>query len=389
MMPLETFREYIYRCMKCGSCRLAWGVFEPSCPSGSKFIFDSHYAGGRLEIARALIEGNLEWSDRLLHRIYTCTTCGACDEQCYPNTAIKPLDVIMELRNEIVNRRLGPLPKHKSFAESIRQNHNPYMEKAGERTRWMHKDIAHKGELLYFTGCTSSYRQDSIARATVKILEAAGLKYSTLGAEEWCCGSPLLRTGMKKDVLELVNHNIEAISKSGAEKVILSCAGCYNTIKRYYPELLGISQEEFATKHFQVYHISQFIEELIKEGKLSLRKEVKMKATYHDPCHLGRQMKVYEPPRNVLKKIPCVELVEMERNRESAWCCGAGGGVKSGYPDFAIWSATERLKDVKQTNADTIVTACPFCVLNLKDAVKANAEKYPVLDLTEVVAQAI
>jgi len=174
----------------------------------------------------------------------------------------------------------------------------------------------------------------------------------------------------------MMRHNVEEIKKLGVEKVIFSCAGCYRTFKKDYPAH-GVELG------FEVQHISEFLADLVKEGKISF-KELDLSVTYHDPCHLGRHLGVYQAPRNVIQAIPKVKLVEMYRNRFNAWCCGAGGGVKSGYKDLALETADERIAEAKETGTKVLVTACPFCELNLKDAVKAKQENLEILDLTEL-----
>lgn len=211
--------------------------------------------------------------------------------------------------------------------------------------------------MLYFRGCTAREKQTSIQQATEKLLALAGIDYHIL-EDEKCCGSVLLRTGFTDEAKRQIEKNSQIFKD---EKIITSCAGCYKTLKEDYDDL-------------DVIHISQLLNQLIKEGKLNFDK-TDMNVTYHDPCHLARHMEVFEEPRQVIESI--ASIVEMENHHENSLCCGAGGGVKSAYPEIAGQMAKSRLKQVKDTDCDVLVTACPFCKLNLEN------DEIEVLDLTE------
>jgi heterodisulfide reductase subunit D len=234
-----------------------------------------------------------------------------------------------------------------------------------------------KSDIIYFVGCTTAYRQPEIAKATSKIFEQAEVDYIILHPDEWCCGSPLLRTGQKELAEKMIHHNIDAIKKTGVKTVVTSCAGCYATLKNDYPAFVK-------DLGFEIIHSSEFIKKLIKEGKLKL-KETKEKVTYHDPCHLGRHGGLYDPPREVLKSIPKIDLVEMLRRRKNSWCCGGGGGLISGNPEIASKAAHIRLKEAVDTGADTLVSTCPFCKLNLSREAENSKIKISIKDLSEIV----
>ena len=221
--------------------------------------------------------------------------------------------------------------------------------------------------LLYFRGCTAREKLTSISKATERILRIAKIDYETL-EDEKCCGSVLLRTGFLDDAIEQMNGNL----KDFEGKVILtSCAGCYKTLKEDYKKYLGVD--------LKVIHISQLLEQLIKENKINLKGNKDLMVTYHDSCHLGRHAGEYEAPRNVINSIS--NLVEMENNREKARCCGSGGGVKSAYGDLSNSISDLRIREAKETEADLLVSACPFCELNLSQ----NSDDFEVLDLSEFV----
>ena len=211
--------------------------------------------------------------------------------------------------------------------------------------------------MLYFRGCTAREKETSIQKATEKLLDIAGVDYHIL-EDEKCCGSVLLRTGFFNEVQRQIEKNTEVLN---GEKIITSCAGCYKTLKEDYEGL-------------DVIHISQLLDELIRDGKLNLEKG-ELDVTYHDSCHLARHMEVFDEPRNVIGAL--ANLVEMENNRENSLCCGAGGGVKSAYPEIATQMAKTRIGQAMDTGCKTLVTACPFCKLNLSN------DELEVLDLTE------
>ncbi|WP_462315155.1 (Fe-S)-binding protein [Methanobrevibacter sp.] len=211
--------------------------------------------------------------------------------------------------------------------------------------------------MLYFRGCTAREKQTDISEATERLLDLAGVDYHVL-EDEKCCGSVLLRTGFQKEAERQIEKNTEVLKD---EKIITSCAGCYKTLKDDYDGL-------------DVVHISQFLNELISKNKLNFTKS-DLDVTYHDSCHLGRHSNVFEEPRNVIESV--ANLVEMKNSREESLCCGAGGGVKSAYPEIADEMAESRIGQAKQTGCRTLVTSCPFCKLNLEN------DELEVLDLTE------
>jgi len=215
--------------------------------------------------------------------------------------------------------------------------------------------------MLYFRGCTAREKQTDIQDATEKLLRKAGVEYHIL-EDEKCCGSVLLRTGFEKEAKEQIERNSEILK---GEKILTSCAGCYKTLKEDYEGL-------------DVIHISQFLDELIKQNKLNFSKK-DLNVTYHDSCHLGRHCDVFDEPRNVINSL--ANVVEMENIRENSLCCGAGGGVKSAYPEIAKQMATSRIGQAKQTGCDILITSCPFCKLNLEN------DELEVLDLTEFLVE--
>jgi Fe-S oxidoreductase len=224
------------------------------------------------------------------------------------------------------------------------------------------------------------------------ILQRADVNFGILGERESCCGGPLAETGGAGEFVEAAKKNIEQFNSTGAGLVVTPCADCYGMIKVDYAR---IAHEHEQDLRFEVLHIAEYLKSLINDGKIKPGGSLDMKVTFHDPCHLGRLSDpfipwqgergpygactpkkelrrgtngCYDPPRNIIRSIPGVELVEMERVRENSWCCGAGGGVKDFDPEFARWTAQERVEEALATGADALVTSCPWCEMNLADA---------------------
>lgn len=387
-MILEKYRSEFNHCLHCHLCYAAnWHKTDdwaPVCPTAARFGFESFHAPGRIEIARALLEGKLkEATPRLLEVLYTCTGCGACTVQCHDYSGVKfdQVELFEDMKALCVSEGWGPLPKHREFARSIAENHNPYQEPHANRFAWLSKEVPSGNPIVYFVGCTSSYRQKEIALATVKVLEASGTPFTVLGPDEWCCGSPLIRTGQVESIRDLAAHNIEVLEKMGAKTVIFSCAGCFNTFKNDYPKL-GFKLP------FRIRHTTQFFMDLLRKDKLKIKALPKV-ITYHDPCHLGHHARVYLPPRRVLNKLQ-VKLKEMPRSLKDSFCCGAGSGVRAAYPDFTKWVAKNRLDEVNTTGVEVLASACPFCKNNFIEALKDYSDfQIEVLDISELVAEAL
>lgn len=237
--------------------------------------------------------------------------------------------------------------------------------------------------MLYFRGCVVREKLPGISHATEKILKIAGIDYTLLDNES-CCGSFLMRTGFKEDAEEVMKNNLQAILASNEKTVLVSCAGCYNTLKNDYKALFDVE--------LNVVHTSELINDLIDGNRIQV-KPVEKTVTYHDPCHLGRHSGIYEEPRDVIRS--GAELVEMVRNRERSRCCGAGSGVKAAFPLLASDVADKRIQDAEETGAEILATTCSFCILNLENAVEKRknlnekGSDLRVMDLTELILMGI
>jgi Fe-S oxidoreductase len=391
-MVLDLVKEWLYGCTHCGTCKDVLNIFSPACPAGEKYQLESYFPSGKLLIARGVVNGvlNLE-DDDIRERIYACTACLSCEQQCGVFHHQHIFEVIQALRTEAVTQ--GNLhPAYMVMVESLKKDDNVFGKPKAERGDWAKgmdiRDAAkEKVDVVYHAGCMLSFDPElwEAPRSAIALLKAAGVDVGIMGAEESCCGGRAYEIGYMGEFTKYAEHFMETFNSLGVSRVVTSCSDGYSTFKKLYPGV-GIGMK------FGVLHTVEYLDQLIKDKKIKFHKKVPMKVTYHDPCHLGRHLGeegVYEPPRNVLKSLPGIELVEMERHRENAWCCGAGAGVSQANPDLALWTANERLKEAKATGAAALVTACPWCERNFKDAAKEYGEKIEIYDIAQLARKAL
>lgn len=424
-MALEDYRGNMQRCTRCSYCKwVLWDHlkswrFAKGCPSIGYNNFQSYSAGGRLAVALSLLDGTINYTDGVLDIVYQCQMCGACDVACkICRYDMEPLATLHELRARLVEDG-QLLPMHMFIIDNLKKEDTMIAGKVkADRGKWAEglniKDLTkEKAEVAFHAGCRLSYDEElsKVAKAAVTLFKNAGVDIGIMGKEENCCGGRAYEIGYKGEFSKYATNNVEAWTNAGVKTVVTSCSDGYWAFKRLYPEM-GCKIE--------VLHTVELIERLIKEGKLKFTKTIPKVVTYHDPCHLGRQgepyipwkgvekriygqMLVHEPkkprfngvngiydsPRTILNSVPGLELVEMERIRENAWCCGAGGGVIDTYPELCSWTVTERIEEARATGAEAIVTACPWCERNFIDAIEKSDIKMKVYDIMEVVQQAI
>ncbi|MHA1687753.1 MAG: (Fe-S)-binding protein [Promethearchaeota archaeon] len=376
---VQDWKSIIHRCFRCGYCKFTFGYSDINCPSYKKYRFETYSTGGRLWLAYAALIGDIPWSENLANVLYACPTCGNCMENCRFDKFNKFIvDFIEAARREAVKNGFCPDRQRALLDRTVDPHYyNPYAEPNSTNEELKKKyELPDEAEWVYFIGCTSNYRQQSLRDATLRFLKKANINFTLI--DEHCCCSPLFRTGQVEPVKDMINYNLTQIKKVGASKIITSCAGCYRTIKSDWVK----SGNDHG---LSVYHTAELINQLLNEGKIKFKGEYNKNITYHDPCHLGRHMGLYDVPREVYKKIPGLKLEEMRRNRENAWCCGAGGGVKIGYPEWALEISEERLKEASETGATVISSTCPFCKTNLSDANNKFNMGFEVLDLIEII----
>lgn len=373
----EALDNEIMACIMCGFCR-------SGCPVYSTTSIESNNARGRVIQAYHLLTGRLKPSEDIVERFYRCTTCLNCKSVC-PAGVLVP-DIVRGVRERLVEA--GLLPNiHKTLIENIRKTGNPFGEPREKRTDVYPSNLQTKpepAETMLFFGCVTSYQDIHIIPNLIKILEHAGVSYGTLGNEESCCGYIAYLVG-DKEFREIAQKNIDLFSKLKAKQIVTTCAGCYKTFKELYPKVQSLN--------IKVQHAIEYLADLIKEGRIKFKKEIPMKVAYHDPCDLGRHMDIFEPPRELIKSIPGVTLVEFKNNRLLAKCCGGGGGVKAFDTELSSEIAYQRMIEAIDVGADTVVSACPACKSNLQIASsKLRREKkgrIKVMDITELVGEAM
>ncbi len=382
-VDLDDLREELLQCRRCGICREAvydLKGFEGICPIWRNTSgFEPSFMRGKIQIAIALLDGVLERTSENAEALYQCTLCGNCTQICgaefHPAHVIETVrGILEEIPNEARDR----------LAASISTNDNPYQEEASVKREWvkeMEFDIPTEGDTLYFTGCTASLRMQETAKNTARILHAVGEDFFVMENEP-CCGSVLLRTGKQEVARTNAERAAKAIKESGAKKIIVSCAGCMKTLKKDFAELFDLDLPE-------IVHIVQYAAQLIEEQKIPLKNIETKKVTYHDPCHIGRELGIYDEPRKVIDGIPGLELVEMNPNRSAAICCGAGGGLRSYDPDLSKRIAADRVKVAEGTGAEIIITACPFCETNLNSGADLINSSVRTVDIVDLLAGSI
>ncbi len=382
-IDLDDLREELLQCRRCGICRNA--VYEAKgfdgiCPIWRNTSgFETSFMRGKIQVALALLDGQLERTAENAESLFQCALCGNCTQIC--GAEFHPAHVM-----EIVRDVLNDLPNESrdKIAESIGEYDNPYNEKQESRREWLQElglEVPTSGEVLYFVGCTAAFRIPKIAKSTAYILDAAKTGFAVM-EDEPCCGSVMMRTGRMEDAKANAVKVAEAIKATGAKKVIVSCSGCLKTLRKDYPEKFGIEMPE-------ILHIVEYAKELIQDGRIKPKKIEPMKVTYHDPCHLGREMEIYEEPRQLIMAIPGVEFVEMNPNRNAALCCGAGGGLRSYDPNLSKRIAADRVNAAVDTGASVVVSACPFCESNLVAGIELSGKKIEVVDVVDLLHRSI
>jgi Fe-S oxidoreductase len=422
-MALEDLRKEMETCRRCSACKFIplekVEGFEHInvCPSIARYNFHTYSAGGRMVFGVALLEDRIGYSDKLLEVVYNCQLCGACDVSCKYAMDMEVLEPIYEMRIRCVEEG-HTIPALDSVISSLRKQGTMVPGAKARRGDWAEglnlKDATReKVDVLYHAGCRTCYDEDmwKVAKATVSLLRKAGVDVGISGANEVCCGGRAYEMGYKDDFLRQAKQNVEMFRKAGVKTLVTGCADCYHAFKVLY--------DKFDLKgDLEVLHTTEYLGRLLKEGRLKPTRKVAASVTYHDPCHLGRLGEpyihwegeeipghirifdppkefrrgtygVYEPPRDVLKSIPGLKLAEMDRIKEYAWCCGAGGGVKESNPEFAAWTAEERIDEAEATGAEAIVTACPGCEKSFGDAIKKSGSSLKVYDVVELLDKAV
>jgi len=341
---------------------------------------------GRAGFLKGLFRKTIPSDDRLKQygeTVYKCTLCGNCQEVCPVGICLRDLWIC--LRQDLVHSHAHP-KKVDMILDNLMESHNVFAEDNAERAEWVedmrdapdHGFIREKAEVVYFTGCVAAYfpMAQKIPIALAEILEVSGVDFTLLGEDEWCCGFPLLGAGLKDQARSIIDHNIEAVRKKGAKKVIFACPTCYQMWREHYPH------------EFEMFHVTELFNQLIAEDRIPLR-DLPLTVTYHDPCDLGRGARMFDVPRGVIRAIPGVALVELASNRENCRCCGGGGNLEMIDADLAAEIAKQKIDDVMQTGAEAVITACQQCVRSMNTYVRRNKISLEVMDITELLQRAL
>ena len=381
MPPIE---EHVHACTMCGYC-------VPVCPAYQEAGWEGMSPRGRIYALRQYdMRGPL---DRLLGRhvkpgepfarsAWECTGCGACEEVCPVDIPFNTLwDDVKEWMVESGYRRKELEP----YLLNVRESHNIYGKDPKDRAAWLPPEAVQSDmpEVVFWVGCVASYEKQQIARAVIKILSAAHVTYRVLGRDEWCSGAPLARMGYKKVVeKEIMPHNIEAVARTGAKALVTACAECYRAFSRDYKEAGGNAP-------FSVYHLSHYVEKLVSEKRIAFTKPLPQKIAFHDACHMGRVCDTFDSPRQALKFIRDLKVLEMVPTREETLCSGGGGGFPDVYPGQAANVGSRRIEDAVETGAGALVTTCPHAEAHFDKVVAQRNMKISIVDLAEMIAQAL
>ena len=391
-----TWKELLdgYACAVCGRC-------TDACPANisEKILSPMHIVENLkehvLETGPDVARGHDEQDSKPLigrwiqeEALWDCLTCGACVEEC--PVGVEHLDTIVDMRRHLVMEQASMPETAMNALLSMEQRGHPWRGTTYTRTDWAEgldvKTLAEHpdAEVLFWVGCTPALEQRSqaVARSMASILKRAGVDFAILGAEETCTGDPARRMGNEYLYQVLAQQNIETLNGYNVKKIVTICPHCFNTFKNEYPHLNG---------HYEVQHYSQFVSQLIKEGKIRPAVTVEATVAYHDSCYLGRHNGVYDEPRQIAEAIPGVTLVEMERRRERGFCCGAGGGH--------MWMEESRGPRVNhlrtdqflETEADTVGVSCPFCLQMFVEGIgtKELQDSKQARDLLEILDESL
>jgi len=380
MKQVEPDWQKLLTCIQCGTC-------SAYCPAAELMDYTPRQLWElvRMGLVDLVMNSRTFW---------LCTQCYACTARC-PRGIITS-ETMRNLREWAVAQGYTVPPALLQLREAVNTTYNILNEDNQSRLIWAQnlepvpeqlQDVRPgQAEVLLFTGCVSSFypMAYSIPQSLVQVLEQVGMTYTTMGGEEWCCGYPLYGAGMKDEVAELAQHNIARAQAIAPQTLVATCSSCYHTWCHLYTEYNNGSSD-FG---FEVLHASEFLARLIEEGRIKMA-GLPWVVTYHDPCDLGRKNGVYDAPRSIIQSIPGMTLREMPDNREEAMCCGGGGDVAMMEADVTEHIAERRLAQAVNTGAEAIISSCQQCKRTLLQAARKTKTRIRVLDVTELVWQAM
>jgi Fe-S oxidoreductase len=360
------------RCFQCGLC-------DTVCPWNRVRAFS---------MRKIVREATFGLTDIESEEIWRCTTCGRCPQRCPRD--VRQIDSGVALRRIATEYQVFPkaVKPVRTASASLIDEGNPLSEARKDRAKWAEglsvPPFTEDMEILYFPGCYLSYdpRLKKVARATAAILNRAGVAFGILGEAENCCGESIRKAGDEELFKRLARENIKTFIDNGVKRILVSSPHCYPTFKNEYPEF---------RVNFEIVHITQYVDELLRSGRLTLGGEYAKKVAYHDPCYLGRHNGIFEEPRAILQRVPGLNLQELADKRRDSLCCGGGGG--------RIWMETQkgerfselRMEQVLEAGAEVLATACPYCIAMFEDSrlTLDLTERLEIKDITEIIQEAL
>ncbi len=376
----EEMIKYYYLCNNCGSCRQQCTILRTD-------ILEGFSPRSRMTIAGNLYLNKIGITEKTKDVIFSCTLCGICDNSC--PSGVDVTETIKATRKYLIDKGAGPEGISK-LIDSIIAEKNIFSLDNEDRIEWSSEieelvkpHVKKQAELAIFVGCQESFKGSlyNIPDSLVRIFNKAGIDFTLLGDDEWCCGRPYFLLGLKEGkVTELIKYNIEKMKALGVKKIVTTCPGCYESWKVDYKKF----DKEM---DIEIVHSSEILAQLVKEGKIKPIKEIRKKVVFQDPCELGRQGGIYDAPRDILKSMPGIELIELEREKADAYCCGGGGLCKAAYPEKAIKIASDVVDKYIEAGCELIVTSCPACFDNLFTAIDENKKDIKLLDIHEMLVE--
>jgi len=367
----DEIENALTKCSQCGKCRSI-------CPTFEYKKVESYNERGRLMLYNAWNVNEIDADGSFIDRVYTCLLCRVCEEVCPPK--VRYMDIAQAVRGRLAEEGKGPLPEQRQVVETVKTIGNIFAEERKlseipELTKYFNENPENP-DYLFFIGCMASRKYPNFAVNAIEILRSAGLKIA-LDENEKCCNGVAFLQGMNKDFEEVAEQNMARIKEFNTNNILTVCPMCYSALKKEYKW----------DKDVNVVHATEVYAKLVKEGKLKFERKVDKKVVFFDSCHLGRWGGIYEEPRIVLKAIPGLELLEIERNRNLSRCCG--GPIRVPYIDFRNEISQRTLEEVEDAGADYLVTTCGTCYYNLQTVATMWEMDLTVLDIGELLAYAM
>lgn len=377
-------------CTQCGECLKCCPVQDvtgnPAISPPEKIRMFKEFIRST-EGLKAALFGTGEVDQNLLKEftraVFECTTCGACSQACTVGIDTQRLWVM--LRKEMVKRGLGPIGPQREMPEVVQRTGNVYGKEPAERfSPWLPEtvEIADHAATGYYAGCTGAYESQPMVRGDVLVLQAMGLPFAMLPPEEEvCCGFPLFITGQHDLLGEMIRRLVDGYVARGVRTLVCSCPCCVNMMAREWPLFYG------GELPFRIRHITQIAEEAFRTGRLKVRRELPERVIYHDPCYLSRGVGIIREPREVLKNIPGLELLEFDNHGLDSRCCGAGGAARKAFHENAVAIGRLTIDEAVAKQADRLILSCPACYQKVNEAMEDYEKKVRITDIMELVAE--